>query len=317
MTSTCRGRAVSAFPDGTGHVQVAIDVDPPAFAEVYVTRLSAAGGRLRMRGRIETQHGDVEDASFVLKGRTSGIRFSHPVEAVLDERSTRRSFGLRSYPFDVSLPWTDILREPDVQDDLFDAWLQVQTRQSGAPYEVRIGKTRFWARYFTRDGTGEVDGRAAILTPYYTFKAKRTSFQLDLFEPENLRYLRSSVRTRRLLRSSYRGKPVWLVGEKPGKAQDTGLAFFRYLRANHPEIDAYYVIDPDSPEFGNVAPLGNVLTRRSKEHIRATLLAERVFGSHHPDFLYPVRSRRFKRAVRATRIFLQHGVMGTKWMVSN
>ena len=33
---------------------------------------------------------------------------------------------------------------------------------------------------------------------------------------------------------------IWLVGEMPYKAQDTGLAFFRYLRANHPEIDAYY-----------------------------------------------------------------------------
>jgi CDP-glycerol glycerophosphotransferase len=317
MTSTSHERSVTAFPDASGHVQVAVDVEPAPYAEVYVSRLSTAGGRLRIRGRIETRHGDAEDAAIVLKGRLSGIRSSHPIEPVLDESSTRHSFGLRSYPFDVSVPWTDLLHEPDVQDDLLDAWLEVRTRQSGAPYEVRIGKTKFWARYFTRPGTGEVDGRAAILTPYYTFKAKRTSFQLDLFEPENLRYLRSSVRARRLLRVTHRGKPIWLVGEKPGKAQDTGLAFFRYLRANHPEIDAYYVIDPDSPEFGNVAPLGNVLTRRSKEHIRATLLAERVFGSHHPDFLYPVRTRQFRRAVRATRVFLQHGVMGTKWMVPN
>jgi len=36
-------------------------------------------------------------------------------------------------------------------------------------------------------------------------------------------------------------KPVWLVGERPHKAQDTGFHFFRYLREQHPEIDAYYV----------------------------------------------------------------------------
>ncbi|MFL6098443.1 MAG: CDP-glycerol glycerophosphotransferase family protein [Actinomycetales bacterium] len=317
MTSVAAGRSVTVFPDATGHIQVALDCEPAPYAEMYVNRLSAADGRLRMKGRVETRHGDVEDAWLVLKGRASGIRYSHPVALTLDEAATRRSFGLRSYPFEVNLPWTDLLKEPDVQDDLVDAWLSVQTRQSGGPFEIRVGRTRFWARYLTRDGMGEVDGKAAILTPYYTFKAKRTSFQLDLFEPGNLRFMRASVRKRHLSRWAYRGRPIWLVGEKPDKAQDTGLAFFRYLRAHHPEIDAYYVIDPDSPELPNVAPLGNVLMRRSKEHIRATLLAERVFGSHHPDFLYPVRTPRFKRAVRATRVFLQHGVMGTKWMVPN
>src|SRR6185436_6971910 len=92
---------------------------------------------------------------------------------------------------------------------------------------------------------------------------------------------------------------------------------FRFLRERHPEIDAFYVMDPASPDNRNVASLGNVLAYRSKEHVRATLTAERIVGSHHPDFLYPLRTPRFRRAVRATKVFLQHGVMGTKWMVPN
>src|SRR6185312_2249955 len=71
------------------------------------------------------------------------------------------------------------------------------------------------------------------------------------------------------------GRPVWLVGEQPYKAQDTGLAFFKYLRAKHPEIDAYYVIDPDSPEAQNLEGLDKIVAYQSKEHVEVALKAER------------------------------------------
>ncbi len=311
------GRLLAAYPTSTGHVAVKVDLPLPQSGAVYVTRLDASGeGRLRMVGTIETLHGDVTSATLVLKGRTTDVRFAQPVPVVHDDARVRRSFGLRSYPFDVTLAWASTL-DVAAEDDILDAWMELETLQSPEPFDVRIGKTRFWARYRSKAGTGRYDGRAALLTPYYTFKAKRTSFHLNVFDSETMDYLRRSVRRRHVMRWAHRGRPIWLVGEMPYKAQDTGLAFFRYLREHHPEIDAYYVIDPDSPEARNVAPLGNVLAYRSKEHIRATLLADRVFSSHHPDFLYPVRTKGFRRSVRATKVFLQHGVMGTKWMVPN
>ena len=60
-----------------------------------------------------------------------------------------------------------------------------------------------------------------------------------------------------------------------------------------------------------------MLTYRSTEHIDKVLQAERIVGSHHPDFLYPSRSPRFRRRVNAEKVFLQHGVTGAKWMVPN
>jgi CDP-glycerol glycerophosphotransferase len=317
-TATIEDRLVTAHPTRTGHVAVELDNPLPPVGDVYVTRLSAADGRLRLAGTIETRHGDLLQASLVLKGRNTGRKMSAPVPVVHDEALVRRSFGLRCYPFDIAVDWASALLAGEaVEDDILDAWMQLETQQSGEPFEVRVGQTKFWARLRTRAGEGKHAGVAALLTPYYTFKAKRTSFHLNVFAPETMDYLRRSMRRRHLMRWAHRGRPIWLVGEMPYKAQDTGLAFFRYLRANHPEIDAYYVMDPDSPEARNVEPLGNVLPYRSKEHIRATLLADRVFSSHHPDYLYPVRTKGFRRSVRATKIFLQHGVMGTKWMVPN
>jgi CDP-glycerol glycerophosphotransferase len=106
-----------------------------------------------------------------------------------------------------------------------------------------------------------------------------------------------------------------LIGERPYKAQDNGLAFFRYMREHHPEIDAYYVIDRSSPEVKNLAGLDNILWYQSKEHIDRALMADRFIGSHHPEYLYPTWLPRFRKAARGTKVFLQHGVMGTKWLV--
>ena len=311
------GHLMTVHPTRTGHLAVEIDRELPQTADVLVSRLSTAGGVLRMKGEVQTYHADLEVAELLLKWRTIGLRRTWPFAVQFDTAATRKGFGLRVYRFDVRIPWADVLDDEAVGDDALDTWLLLRTSQSPEPFEVRVGKTRFWARYFTRPGWASNGHRAAMLTPYYTLKAKRTSFYLDLFEPDVLDYLRRTVRNRHLLRLAHRGRrPIWMIGERPYKAQDNGLHFFRYLRENHPEIDAYYVLEPSSAELANVEPLGNVLAHRSKEHVRVTMLADRIFGTHHPDFIYPLRTRQFRKAVAAQKVFLQHGVMGTKWLTA-
>src|SRR5690625_2645001 len=89
------------------------------------------------------------------------------------------------------------------------------------------------------------------------------------------------------------------------------------MRENHPEKNVFYIIEENSPELDNVLPYGNVLFYKSKEHIKHVLMATRVIGSHHPDYLYPLRTKEFNKKVKAKKVFLQHGVMGTKNMVAN
>jgi CDP-glycerol glycerophosphotransferase len=308
---------VVAYPTRRGYLALALNRDLTPFADMHVRRISVRGGVLRLRGRLLTRHGDVQRAELLLKARNSDVRITHPIDLTLDAARTRDAFGLRCYSFSVRADWGRLLEDDRLVEGIFDVWVTVTTAQAEEPFDVRVGKTRFAARSLTRPGWVQRGDKAAVITPYYTFKARKTSIQVDLFEADTLKYLRNQVHRRHLRHLPSPSKPVWLVGERPHKAQDTGLHFFRYLRQQHPEIDAYYVIDPASPEYGNVAPLGNVLAHRSKEHVRAALAAERVLGSHHPDFAFPLRTPRFRRAVRATRVFLQHGVMGTKWMVPN
>jgi CDP-glycerol glycerophosphotransferase len=308
-------RQIVAYPKRRGFLTLAMDRDVASFADVYVHRISVRGGLLKLRGRLLTRHGDVEHAELLLKARTTGVRATYPLDLAINLKRTRAKFGHRFYDFSATGDFAQLLAEGRLVDDSYDVWVTVKTAQSDEPFDVRVGRTRFLARYLTRAGSAERGGQAVVITPYYTYRARKTTLQVNLFDASTLRYLRREVRTRHLTRLRHRRRDVWLVGERPYKAQDNGYHLFKYLRETHPDLEVYYVIDRDSPERANVEPLGNVLEFGSREHIRATLLARRVLGSHHADFLYPLRTKHFRHAVRATRIFLQHGVMGTKWLV--
>jgi CDP-glycerol glycerophosphotransferase len=307
---------VTAYPNSRGGLSVAVDRPLNPYGSVQVSRLVIKRGVLRLRGRLSTRHGDLRSAHLVLKGRTSGRRLTRPIPLAFDAERTAAGYGLRWYSFDVRLDCAVLVDEPFAADDTYDTWFRLTTAQNSQPFEIRVGRTRLVTRYLTRPGWAQRNDRAVAVSPYYTFKAKRTSFNVNHFDAATFRYMRRQLRLRHVTRLGRRGRQIWLIGERPYKAQDNGYWFFRYLREQHPELEAYYVIERDSPERVNVEPLGNVVDFGSREHIRLTLLADKVVGTHHPDFLYPLRTREFDRAVRATRVFLQHGVMGTKWMTS-
>ncbi|MBR5258025.1 MAG: hypothetical protein IKV51_03670, partial [Clostridia bacterium] len=44
-------------------------------------------------------------------------------------------------------------------------------------------------------------------------------------------------------------RDTWLISERGYDARDNGYCFFRYLRRNHPDIRAVYVITRDSPDL--------------------------------------------------------------------
>lgn len=64
----------------------------------------------------------------------------------------------------------------------------------------------------------------------------------------------------------YGKKPVWLVCERGTDARDNGYHMFRYLRKEHPEIEAWYVITRDSADLKKIADLGNIALKGSLNH---------------------------------------------------
>lgn len=311
------GNRIELYVNRRGFLTVALNRVLNPYNAVYIRRLTVAEGVITFRGRIVTRHGQADEAKVVLIGRDTGSRYSASATLKLNKEATSRKFGLREYTFKARLDLRSSSDEQLSRENILDAWLDVRERGGVEPVRTRIGRTRYIARKLSRAGWQRRGGKTLLITPYYTFKAKKTSFHVELLDTEAFEYARSHTRIPLRPQRMPGTKPVWLVGERPYKAQDTGLHFFRYLRLEHPEIEAYYVIDPASPELRNLDGLGNVVAYGSKQHFELALRAERFIGSHHPDFLYPTRMPQFRRAVGGVKVFLQHGVMGTKWMVPN
>lgn len=281
-------------------------------------RTTLENGELIVDGRINVHSNSITRLELSMVGRTSGFKLNVPAEFSYDEERTRQKSGSRLYKFSARGDFEAIADQ--LPNDTLDLYVEFDGPQLEGPVRRRFGRSRYLVRrrsHSTRVSHGE---KTILLTPYYTFKAKNPSIYSEVFDSQVFEHMRSSV-VERKTPTNHRlkaDKPVWIIGELPYKAQDNGLHFFKYLRDNHPEIDAYYVIEPDSPERSNLAGYDHVISFRSKQHVDVALAADRFIGTHHPDYLYPTRSPRFGAAVAsAPKIFLQHGVMGAKWMVPN
>ncbi len=103
---------------------------------------------------------------------------------------------------------------------------------------------------------------------------------------------------------------AWLICERGTEAKDNSYVFFKYLRKNHPEINAYYLIDTTyTSDYEKIKPLGNVIQYNSFEHKMALFYATH-FISTHIGYSMPWSYLLFKKIFGKKKyfIFLQHGI---------
>jgi CDP-glycerol glycerophosphotransferase len=314
----CEGSTFIPYVTSKGNISIAINNELNINAKTQINAIKIKDQKLTFSGKLFTNHSRIEEGNLVLLGRDTNATVKIPVSLEYLKEETEKKYGLARYRYNIPLNLTHVFQGDLSQEDVYDAYFELKLCDQEKPQLVRIGKPRFWARYLLRHGGhADLGDTMLVISPYFTFKGFNLSFQVDAFNKETFIYLKKMMRWARLLRPFYKKKDIWLVGERPYKAQDTGFHFFKYMREKHPKKNVYYVIEENSPELGNVKPYGNILYYKSKEHIWHCLMATKIIGSHHPDYLYPLRTQEFKKTVKALKVFLQHGVMGTKNMVAN
>ncbi|MBM7646055.1 CDP-glycerol glycerophosphotransferase [Scopulibacillus daqui] len=299
-----------------GNLSLAFNKELKPVASHHIKQLKIKNNRLTFFGELFTGHSRVESAHIILRGRDTNIEKKIPLILTLKENHQKNN-GLHQYHYKTDISLSQMFNVKELEEDIYDFFFYLKYHDQDDMTLVRIGKPRFIARHFIKGGYITNKDTVLVMTPYYTFKQFNLSLQVDEFDHDTFKYLQKMLRWAWLLRPFYKRKNIWLVGERSYKAQDTGYHFFKYMRKKYPKRHVYYVIDKDSPELKNIKDLGHVLYYKSKRHVLYSLMATRVIGSHHPDYLFPLRTKRFQKAVKATKVFLQHGVMGTKNMVAN
>ena len=108
-------------------------------------------------------------------------------------------------------------------------------------------------------------------------------------------------------------KSIWIFSEKRLEARDNGYHFFKYVKTQHPEINAYYVIDKRGVDVEKVKQLGPVISYDSFRHCVYYFVAkERICSQIHgvrpfEEFSALSRIRIYKRRDQR-QINLKHGI---------
>ncbi|WP_165976225.1 CDP-glycerol glycerophosphotransferase family protein [Bacillus salipaludis] len=298
-------------------ISVAFDKEVNGKLKVKIEKIKSSKNQFFISGKVTIQVSHIKEASILLQGRETGIKVEIPIEIDFNHEKTIQSYGNNIYQYQATINFNSLLNGKPLDVDIYDFYLNLNLNNSSENKVVRIGSPTIRAKRYSKPAYAHDGDFMYIVTPYFTFKYVNLSIQINMFEKDTLNYLLRMMKWALFLRFLNNYRDIWIVGERPYKAQDTGYHFFKYMRIKHPERNVYYVIEKDSPELENVKDLGNILFYGSKEHIWHTIMARRVIGSHHADYLYPLRTENFKKIVKAKKVFLQHGVMGTKNMVAN
>ncbi|GGK01644.1 hypothetical protein GCM10007063_24950 [Lentibacillus kapialis] len=136
------------------------------------------------------------------------------------------------------------------------------------------------------------------------------NLKLEAYTYSFCKMMYMKYRQARVKKSS--GKDVWLIGERPDTAQDTGYHFFKFCREHYPKKDIYYVITADSPDRKNLRGLGNVITFGSLKHFKLAATAYTFIGSHDLEYILPTKAIDWPNYQEGQRVFLQHGILGRK-----
>ena len=114
------------------------------------------------------------------------------------------------------------------------------------------------------------------------------------------------------LARSFKRRPLWLISDRRVRAGDNGEAFFRYLRENHREINACFVLEKTAAAYPELKAIGRVIGNNTVAKKLLTLLSDYILSSQN-DYSYfnpLIPQRDVFRDLMADRrfVFLQHGV---------
>ena len=108
-------------------------------------------------------------------------------------------------------------------------------------------------------------------------------------------------------------KQIWLFEEKHTEARDNAYHLFSFVKKNHPEINAYYVIIKGSPDEKKICQFGSIVYAETLKHYLYWMAAKYSISSQ-PNGAAPNPREwvcKLKGLCRRDQktVFLQHGII--------
>lgn len=282
------------------------------FSRRHIDNIKINNHKALIEGQFSLLNSQLESCNILIK-----TRFTEKEKRVkLNPKYVNSSKNTSKYDFslDIYNELISFIKHPFDNGDVIDIYLDIKVQESLNSMQIKLGNPRVMTEWLLK---GEIitdfQNEIVSITPYLTMKGRNLSFRINRYSVDSyLSYLKSIQKLNLGNIFKNNNNKIWVIGEKSYKAQDNGYHFFKYMRTYHPEIPAYYIIEEDSKEAKNVLPFGNVIFYKSPEHFDIMMKANYICTTHHPELIYPTNSEIYTRKIRATKVFLQHGVLGTK-----
>ena len=114
-------------------------------------------------------------------------------------------------------------------------------------------------------------------------------------------------------RNKIKKKEIWIISDRPDKAQDNGEYFFRYLKTkNLKEIESYFAIQKNCSDYKRLKKLGNILNLNSYKYLNIFLKADKIISSISNSWVdnpFGEDRKYILDLFHFDFIFLQHGII--------
>ncbi|WP_172371520.1 CDP-glycerol glycerophosphotransferase family protein [Sporosarcina jiandibaonis] len=245
----------------------------------------------------------------VIRNRESDSELNIPLENITSKKKlSGGGFDYKYAGFYVEIPLESICDLQQNSKDILDLYIQIHYKNEVAERKLGLQNYKYYKDdyrlKYSYQQNNQYYKNYLTLTPRGNIKIESYSYTKEM-----MRYIKYGVHMDRF---KNRNEDVWIIGERPDTAQDTGYHFFKYCRENYPEKKIYYAIDENSADLKNIKDLGNVLLLGSMEHLKTSLIATTFIGSHDIEYILPVKSTVMDNYRKGKRVFLQHGVLGRK-----
>ncbi|MBW0761500.1 CDP-glycerol glycerophosphotransferase family protein [Mammaliicoccus lentus] len=284
------------------------------FARRHIDKVTINNKRAFIKGKFSLQNSTLKEAKLLITSRLSENVIEVPLNTTVF--NVYKSLNSISYDFEVDIinDLKQFLLNDFDSEDIIDLFLEIKVQEFRESIDVKLGNPRILVERLSKGEISiEQNDKIKTAVPYFTMKGRNLSFRINEYDIEDYNAYKKLMHDYpTLIKNAFNKNKIWIVGEKSYKAQDNGYHFFKYMRTQHPNEEVYYVIDKDSEERKNVEPFGNVIYFKSKEHFELMVKADIICSTHHTELLFPSHEANYIKKIRAKRIFLQHGVLGTK-----
>lgn len=269
---------------------------------------------LVVEGKLVTTAIPINRIDTVLVGRKSDYKLVLHSTHQLEELESGNH--LYHYNYTISVDLNLLASELFVRgngDEDFDFYFEVYLNGLFEPTIVRVaGPHDLKSRKLFKNQDVAYGKSVYLFSPNFTEQYNGLSLAATKYDKDVYEYYKELSPFSRFLKPFASEKDYWIIGEKPLEARNNGWLFFCYLRENHPEINAFYVLDESSSDYEKAVSFDSerILSFKSKKYIQFLLKAKVILTTQAPYHIYPTRNPLWFDIIGAKQVLLQTNVLG-------